>query len=157
MDINVWLSSHLAAKILGPRGSKENPNVWSEWQLHSLPEASAILPIGPNAGIFHRQDFIIRTLHSKQKKGKGNMIDWHCFPAVLSYIVWEVQAKRDPRLDLKRGMLQFSMEFPHIQSLIPQGIKAIIWKYCYIKDWCESSLYVCKCMALLEPNRFFKI
>lgn len=28
------------------------------------PEASAILPIGPNAGIFHRQDFIIGTLHS---------------------------------------------------------------------------------------------
>lgn len=58
------------------------------------------------------------------------MIDWHCFPAVLSYIVikqcGEVQAKRDPRLDLKRGMLQFSMEFPHIQSLIPQGIQAII-------------------------------
>lgn len=86
-DIVSWLLSHLVAKILGPRGSKENPYVWSEWQLHSLPEASAILPIGPNAGIFHRQDFIIRTLHSKQKKEKGNMIDWHCFPAVLSYIV----------------------------------------------------------------------
>lgn len=59
------------------------------------------------------------------------MIDWHLFSSSVklhSNKTWcgEVQAKRDPRLDLKRGMLQFSMEFPHIQSLIPQGIQAII-------------------------------